>query len=456
MMNALSAAAELHGARAAPPPAAPEFADILPRQAKTVLDTGLPPRLVTELVVKVLHGSGKTPLPALSARLKLSVNVLREILNQLMAEQQVEVAWTGDSDIDVQYQLTAPGQRAAADYLAQSRYAGPAPVPLASYREVVERQSLRRPGAPRPERAQLAAALAEHGFDPALRDVLGAALHSRRALLLYGPSGAGKTLLAHQLARLQHGAVALPYALLVERQIIQFYDPLLHQPAPPLPRQQEERRSWDARWAICQRPLVHVGAALAADMLDLREDAASGVLRAPPHVLANNGMLVVDDLGRQRLPLADLLGRWLGALDQGWDALALPGGHSETVPFDATVVFATSLAPDALLDESFLRRIGYKVGLGPLPEAAYRALLRRACRQAGIEPDEDAASRLLALHAASGRPLLPAYPHELLGRISDFASFAGATPRLSAAAVEQAWNSMFAACAAPTTSGEPS
>lgn len=455
MMNALSAAAELHGARAAPPPP-PEFADILPRQAKTVHDTGLPPRLVTELVVKVLHGSGKTPLPALSGKLKLSVNVLREVLNQLMAEQQVEVAWTGDSDIDVQYQLTAIGQRAACDYLAQSRYAGPAPVPLTTYREVVERQSLRQPGAARPGRAQLAAALAEHGFDPALRDVLGAALHSRRALLLYGPSGAGKTLLARQLGRLLHGAVALPYALLVERQIIEFHDPLLHQPAPPLPRQQEERRSWDARWAICQRPLVQVGAALTADMLDLRADAASGVLRAPPHILANNGMLVVDDLGRQRVPPAELLGRWLDALDQGWDALALPGGHSETVPFDATVVLATSRAPDALFDQPFLRRIGYKVGLGPLSEAGYRALLRRACRKAGIEPDEQAASRLLALHAASARALLPAYPHELLGRISDFASFAGIEPQFTVAAVEQAWSSMFAACAAPTISGEPS
>lgn len=429
------------------------LAAILPRQPKGVRDTGLEPRLVTELVVKALHASGKTPLPALSARLKLPVSVLREVLNVLMAEQQVEVAWCGDSDIDVQYQLTAPGHKSALDFLAQSRYLGPAPVPLAAYKSVVERQSLRQPGAERVGRAELAAALADDGLEPAVRDMLGAALHSARALLLYGPSGSGKTTLARKLGRLLLGAVAVPYAVVVERQIIQLYDPLLHAAPPPLPRQQDERRSSDARWAVCRRPVVHAGTGLTREMLDLRHDPAAGVLRAPPQLLANNGMLVVDDVGRQRLPVAEMLNRWIGPLDQGVDQLTLPGGHAETVPFDATVVFATSLAPAAVFDDAFLRRIGYKVALGALPEPAYRGLLRRQCRLRGIDCDEQAVEHLVArLHGASGRPLLAGYPHELLGRIADFASYAGHEPRLNAAALDQAWHSMFATCR--TTEGE--
>lgn len=429
------------------------LAAILPRQPKGVRDTGLEPRLVTELVVKALHASGKTPLPALSARLKLPVSVLREVLNVLMAEQQVEVAWCGDSDIDVQYQLTAPGHKSALDFLAQSRYLGPAPVPLAAYKSVVERQSLRQPGAERVGRAELAAALADDGLEPAVRDMLGAALHSARALLLYGPSGSGKTTLARKLGRLLLGAVAVPYAVVVERQIIQLYDPLLHAAPPPLPRQQDERRSSDARWAVCRRPVVHAGTGLTREMLDLRHDPAAGVLRAPPQLLANNGMLVVDDVGRQRLPVAEMLNRWIGPLDQGVDQLTLPGGHAETVPFDATVVFATSLAPAAVFDDAFLRRIGYKVALGALAEPAYRGLLRRQCRLRGIDCDEQAVEHLVArLHGASGRPLLAGYPHELLGRVADFASYAGHEPRLNAAALDQAWHSMFATCR--STEGE--
>lgn len=424
-----------------------EIAQILPRQAKSVRDTGLEPRLVTGLVIKTIQANGKTPLPVLSGKLRLSVSVLREVLNQLVAAQQVEVAWSGDSDIDVQYQLTAFGHKSAAEYLAESRYVGPAPVPLAAYKGVVERQSLRRSGAARIAPAELAAALAEDGLDPALRDVIGAALHSNKSLLLYGPSGSGKTTLAKKLGRLLQGPVAVPYAILAERQIIQLYDPLLHVAPPPLPRQQEERRSCDMRWAICQRPVVHVGAGLTREMLELRSDPAGGVLRAPPHLQANNGMLVVDDVGRQRVPAAEMLDRWIGPLDSGVDQLALPGGQTELVPFDAAVVFTTGFAPEQVFDEAFMRRIGYKVPLGPLAESAYRNVLRRQCRLRGIDYDERACDHLLTrLHTRARQPLLAGYPYELLGRIADFASFAGIEPALTTATVEQAWNSMFATC----------
>lgn len=447
MIETLSPPAEL---RARTGPDDPAIAAILPRQAKSVRDTGLEPRLITELLVKTLHACGKTPLPVLSGKLKLSVSVLREVLSQQMAEQQLEVAWCGDSDIDVQYQLTALGQKSALEYLQSSRYVGPAPVPLAVYKSVVERQSLRDPHAERIGRAELAAALADDGLDPSARDMLGAALHAQRALLLYGPSGSGKTTLARKLGRLLQGAVAVPYALLAERQIIVVHDPLLHLAPPPLPRLQEDRRSCDARWAICQRPVVHVGTSLTREMLDLRHDSAAGVLRAPPQLLANNGMLIVDDVGRQRVPVAEMLNRWIGPLDQGADQLTLPGGHTEAVPFDAAVVFATNLPAGDVFDDAFLRRIGYKVQLGPLPEAAYRALVRHQCRLRGIDCDEAALDHLVVrLHGGSKRPLLASCPHELLGHVADFASFEGSAPRLTVAALDQAWHSMFATCRNP-------
>jgi energy-coupling factor transporter ATP-binding protein EcfA2 len=447
MIETLSPPAEL---RARSGPDDPAIATILPRQAKSVRDTGLEPRFVTELLVKVLHASGKTPLPVLSGRLKLSISVLREVLNQLMSEQQIEVAWCGDSDIDVQYQLTPIGQKNALEYLQESRYVGPAPVPLSVYKSVVERQSLRAAGAQRIGRAELAAALADDGLEPAVRDMLGAALHAQRALLLYGPSGSGKTTLARKLGRLLQGAVAVPYALLVERQIILVHDPLVHLAPPPLPRLQEDRRSCDSRWAICQRPVVHVGTSLTRDMLDLRHDSAAGVLRAPPQLQANNGMLVVDDVGRQRVPVAEMLNRWIGPLDQGADQLVLPGGHTESVPFDAAVIFATNLPAGDVFDDAFMRRIGYKVQVGALPEQAYRALVRRQCRLRGIDCDDAALEHLVTrLHAGSARALLAGTPHELLGHVADFASFAGAEPRLTVAALDQAWHAMFATCRNP-------
>jgi DNA polymerase III delta prime subunit len=278
-----------------------------------------------------------------------------------------------------------------------------------------------------------------------MRSILGAALYARRSLLLYGPSGSGKTLLAHKLGRLLPGPIAVPYALMVGRHVIRLHDPAIHVAPPIAARQQEERRSCDARWTVCERPQVHVGAELGRDMLDLRYDAAEGVYHAPPHLQANNGMLVLDDVGRQRIPADELLNRFTGPLGAGIDQLSLQGGQTEPMPFDTFVVFATNLDPEAVFDDAALRRIGYKAAISAWSPSAYRALLRRQCRMRRIDFDDSAADHLIELHAQSRRALLACYPAELLDRIADFAGFAGHEPRLSIAAVEQAWRSMFIA-----------
>ncbi|MDM5175987.1 ATP-binding protein [Massilia sp. DJPM01] len=415
-----------------------------PPQPRCVRDTGLEMGLVIELVAKAMYSIGKIHLPVLTGKLKLSINVLREVLDVMQADHLAEVAGRGDSDLDVHYQLTDGGRVRAAEFLARCRYVGPAPVTLQAYRDLAERQSSRHGKGAQIGMAEMAAAFADDVLDPGVRDLLGAALQSRRPLLLHGPSGSGKTTLARKLGQLQSGLVAIPHAILAEGHIIQFHDPALHVPASPLHlRQSEERRKPDARWTLCQRPVVQVGAELGYEMLDLRLDQASGVYRAPPHFMANNGVLVIDDLGRQRIPSEELLNRFNAPLDSGSDQLTIEGGCKIAVPFDVTLVLATNLAPNLLLDDAFLRRIGYKILVGPLSETAYATLFRRQCHQHALACDEAVLDYLIGrLHRASGRPLLASYPAELLGRLNDFAAFAGTTARLSAAAIEQAWHSM--------------
>jgi len=408
------------------------FADdeqpLLPPPPRSVHDTGLEPAMLAELAGKALLGAGKCHLSVLTNRLRLSINVLREVLDSLQREQVVEVAWRGDSDIDVQYQLTGIGRQRAAEWLDRAPYVGPAPVPL-----------------PPVQAADVSAVFADDCLPPRIHELVGAAMHAGRSLCLYGPSGSGKSTLARKLGRLLQGLVAVPHAVAVGSAIIQLHDAAVHLAPPPLPGRLSGARGGDTRWLLCQRPVVQLGAELDSAMLDLRHDPAGGCFLAPPQLKACHGLLIIDDLGRQRLPANALLNRLAQLLDTGTDQLALPGGHAFSVPCQLALAFATSLAPQALLDGAALRRIGYKVALGPLPEASYRSLLRQQCRARGIEADESALAYLVGeLHRGSGQPLLASLPREIVARVAEFAGFAGTVPRLNPATLDQAWSSMFA------------
>lgn len=448
MIDAEIAAATTTDTRRAQPDPIAEPLATLPPQPKTVRETGLELALLVDLAAKSMYAGARTPLPVLAGRLKLSIGVTREVLDAMVAEQLAESGWGGDTDLDAHYHLTGPGKVRAQEAMLRCRYAGPAPVTLQAYREVCQRQSTRGTCTARIGAAELAAAFADDHLDAAVCEHIGASLQSSRSLLLYGPSGSGKSTLARKLGQLQQGLVAVPHALLVDQQIIQFYDPLVHLAPSLAARQGENQRSVDARWSLCQRPVVQVGAELSQQMLDLRLDAGNGVYQAPPHFMANGGMLVVDDLGRQRVAPADLLNRWSAPLEAGVDQLTIEGGHKIGVPFDATLVFVTNFAPQGLLDDASMRRIGYKIQVGALTEHNYRALFRHHCRLLRVGVDEAVIEHLVTrLHGHGGRPLLASYPRELLARIGDFASFSGIAPRLTIPALEQAWISMFAGCA---------
>jgi predicted ATPase with chaperone activity len=431
---------------------------ILPPPPKTIRDTGLDRQLVLALLAKAIHQAGTAHLGALAGALRLSLGVLREALDQLAADQLAETAGRGETELEIRYRLTERGKHYAAACLAESRYVGAAPVTLEEFRAGLARDLERNGRACAVTPAELAAVLAEDGLDAALRARLGAALHSGRAILLHGPSAGGKSTLARKLGSLLQGVVCVPEAVVVGQQVIQFYDPRVHA-APPAGhgRQYEERRNSDTRWRVCRRPVLQVGAELTRAMLDLRFDPANGVYHPPPHLKASGGLFVIDDLGRQQLGAAELLSRFIGPLDSGTDLLTLQGGHTEALPFTATLLFATSAAPQQLLDEPLLRRIGYRIEVGPLAEAGYRALLRRQCAAHGVPFDEAAADYLVTrLHGASGRALLAGYPGELLGRVLDHASFADAAPRLTISTLEQAWNSTFACSVSPAGAAAPS
>ena len=294
------------------------------------------------------------------------------------------------------------------------RYAGAVPVSLADYSEVVRGQHRQ----PKIHHDTIRAAFTDLVISDRLLDELGPAILAKGAIFLYGPPGTGKSSIAERLIRVHDDQVVVPRAVEVDGQIITVFDPVIHQPTDPQPK------GLDPRWVLCKRPSVIVGGELQASQLDLSYDAAAGIYAAPLQMQANNGILVIDDFGRQALTPEELLNRWIVPLDRGIDYLTLDSGLKFELPCLTKIVFSTNMAPASLADEAFFRRIRSKVLIPSIDDDQFNQILDAVAAATGVTIGPGAAEHLRAVSREKGdgdlRPYLPAVVCELVSSISDY------------------------------------
>ncbi len=413
----------------------------LPPAPRDLGETGLPHAFLVDLALKLLAQRGSLSLQALAWQIHLPRSLLVSVMEFVRNDRLVEISRGGMPDLDAHFQLTDKGRERAATAIRRCSYAGPAPVPLEIYQAIVTTQAVSNE---RFEASEVRRALSDVVLDPELVDQVGAAMNSGRAMLLYGPPGSGKTYIAELLSRLARGTIAVPYALFVSGEVVQVYDPTFHQALEQEAPEGLLDRAHDRRWQVCRRPMIVSGGELTLSMLDLQFDEQTRFYQAPPHVKANGGIYVVDDLGRQLVSPRDLMNRWIVPLDRRQDYLTLHNGFKFSVPFEMTVVFSTNLQPAQLADEAFLRRFGYKIMVGPVDPDSYRALFERVCDEYGVRFDAQGLDWLLRdRHHRTGRPLLACYPRDLIGRVRDLAVYQRVPAEMSVQALARAWSVYF-------------
>jgi len=412
------------------------------RPPETVEETRVPKNLLEDLALKILYLAGELSLAELGRRMQLQPDVIYEIFERIRKGQLIEVV--GMAGGVHRIVMTSKGRAEAHNIMSRDMYSGPAPVSLSAYVEVIRAQSVTDVGVNRPD---LRKAFENLVISDRILDKLGAALVSGQSIILYGPPGTGKTLIAETLPRIYKDSVWIPHAVEVQGQIIAVFNSMVHSS-----REEIMPANCDRRWVLCRRPRVMVGGELTMQLLDLQLNSGLGFYTAPLQMKANNGILIIDDFGRQRISPAELLNRWIVPLERRIDFMTLAGGNKFEVPFDVIVAFSTNLNPASLADEAFMRRIQTKIKVNYATEEEFHEISRRVCTQSGLVYDASVVDGFTKVLAELHQPLLACYPRDIIHHICWKAKYEGTQPQLTLEAIREACDSYFLR---PSSDGEP-
>src|SRR5229473_5095513 len=412
---------------------APAPSTFNPAIPQNFANLGISESLVLDLVLRRLMIEGYSTLAGLSRSLRIAVPIVDVAFKHMRQQMLVDVK--GMTGNDYNFTLSAAGKQLAGERFQVSQYAGACPVSLNDYHAAIKAQGAKV----NVDRQVLRDAFSDLVVSDRMLDQLGPAIISQNSIFIYGPTGNGKTSLAERMLRVYKDAVLIPYAVEVDNQIISLYDPVVHQPL------DHDDTDVDPRWIVCKRPCIVVGGELVPSMLELRLDESSGIYAAPLQMKANNGILIIDDFGRQLMSPRDLLNRWIVPLDRHVDYLTLRYGVKFQIPFELMVVFSTNLEPSDLADEAFLRRIHNKIYVDAVDERSFDQIFHRVVASFNIPSEPDSAEYLRKLCLREGRTELRAcYPADICNILISIGKYEGRPPYMAKSELERAAALYFA------------
>ncbi len=422
-----------------------EASSVVPPVPETIVEAGIAPAIIEQLILKYLYYRGEMVGREIASLLGFKFSLIDEMMETMKRQHFVAVKKSlGMGNISGVFVLTESGRNLAREFLETNQYAGPAPVPLYQYAEMVRQQKLKDNWLS-PE--LLVKAFRHLVVEPDILAQIGPAVNASKSFLIYGQPGNGKTALAESLFRVESEPIYLPYALECQGNLIQLYDPIYHQ---KIEEEESEMSAFatqldhDGRWFKCRRPFIITGGELTLEMLDLSYNRHSKVYDAPFQLKANNGIYLIDDFGRQKATPAEILNRWIVPMERHIDYLSFQAGGKMTVPFEAFLIFSTNLRPDNLGDEAFLRRIQYKMFLRSPKAPEFIQIFKRFAESRDLTLEDGVAEGFVQRHYIDGeKRFRRCHPRDVITHAIDILNFERRPMSLNEEVLTRAFHSCF-------------
>ncbi len=410
---------------------------IIPVEAKTLFDLKIDPEIITNLIIKELYVHGKEVPRKLAKALKIDSEIVQQIIAELKKQEIVGMVGGTGMGSDYQYGLYPKGTERAKNILDRDKYLGPAPVSFDEYIRVTRKVLDEGKQSFAINRKLMEEKFSHHlGYKDVLFQI-GQAVCARKPAFVYGFPGNGKTFLCSSVVKLLPPMV-VPYAVEVSNQLVRIFDPSCHQII-----ENFDMEGLDERWVAVQPPLITAGGELTLEDLEVKYNSKFGCFDAPPQVKATGGVLLIDDLGRQRCEVEEIFNRFIIPLENKVDYLVL-GGQRMEVPTDEIVLFSTNLDPMKIVDDAFLRRLPYKINVRNPTVAEYSEIWKSVVSKLGLKFDQANIDQILALYKRDKKGLRAVHPRDVLNIIRDRKRYLedGETS-ISTAEIEEAYGIYF-------------
>jgi predicted ATPase with chaperone activity len=372
------------------------------KQPKSLKKLKLSENFVKNLILKIISSYGTVKTSRLNEMTGIHWDILEENLRKL--EEDGFCAPTGGGFLfsSVEYTVTKKGHEKSRRAFEENPYMGMAPVSYDDYYKMMEAQL----------KGRHPIIIPENVVEDTFNDVVGVE-HAKRVLLesctigkgifVYGPPGTGKTFTVSKMTDLLP-PIIIPKFIEFGGAVVQFFDPDFHKMCPEQPE--------DPRWVKIHAPFVLTGSELSLNKLETNYNPDKGVYETSPMIKASGGVLLIDDLGRQRDDHELILNRLIVPMENKKDVIYVRGVpvvvHSHFIP-----AFSTNL-DISIMDEAHLRRAPLHIFLKNPPLDELSEVFKRNLDELNEKYDTSVIERFINVYtpvSEGGEGLQPSFAH---------------------------------------------